>query len=97
MNETNLYHIFEVLSGITLTINVLQTSAISLSICTDFHQDKIDLLKEKLLNDFTIRYNTGLTLFTIRHYKKAHIPEYFSSKEILLEQRSRATLQLVLK
>jgi aspartate kinase len=97
MNETNLYHIFEVLSGITLTINVLQTSAISLSICTDFHQDKIDLLKEKLLNDFTIRYNTGLTLFTIRHYKKAHIPEYFSSKEILLEQRSRATLLFVLK
>ena len=97
MNETNLYHIFEVFSKIGLTINVLQTSAISLSVCTDFHQEKIDLLKEKLLNEFTIRYNEGLTLLTIRHYKNAQIPDLFSSREVLLEQRSRATLQLVLK
>jgi aspartate kinase len=97
MNETNLYRIFKVISNIGLTINVLQTSAISLSVCTDFHQEKIDLLKDKLICDFTIRYNEGLSLLTIRHYKHAQIPEFFSSREVLLEQRSRATLQLVLK
>jgi aspartate kinase len=97
MNESNLSHIFNVLADIKMNINVLQTSAISLSVCTDYHQDKIELLIEKLSGEFKILINHNLTLLTIRHYKNALIPEFVASRKTLLEQRSRATLQLVLE
>lgn len=97
MNETNLYRIFGVLSEIKIPVNVMQTSAISLSVCTDFQKDKLDKLIEKLRNDFTVRYNRDLTLLTIRHYNQGALPDFVASRSVLLEQRSRVTLQLVLK
>ncbi len=97
MNETNLYRIFGVLSDIRMPVNVMQTSAISLSLCTDFQEDKLDKLIENLRNDFTVRYNRDLTLLTIRHYNQGPLPDFVTSRSVLLEQRSRVTLQLVLK
>ncbi len=97
MNETNLHRIFGVLSEIRMPVNVMQTSAISLSVCTDFQEDKLDKLINKLNNEFTVRYNRDLTLLTIRHYNQGSLPDFVASRSVLLEQRSRVTLQLVIK
>lgn len=97
MDETNLYLIFKVLAEIKMSVNVLQTSAISVSVCSDFDAYKLELLKDKLNRDFTIRYNDKLSLLTIRHYKDDQIPDFFANRTILLEQRSRVTLQLVIQ
>lgn len=97
MNETNLYRIFGVLSEIRMPVNVMQTSAISLSVCTDFQKDKLNKLIENLHSEFTVRYNHDLTLLTIRHYNQGPLPDFVASRSVLLEQRSRVTLQLVIK
>lgn len=97
MDEMNLYRIIGVFAELKIPINVMQTSALSLSICTDFNADKLVLLIEKLHLEFTVRYNEHLTLLTIRHYHTANLPEIVEHKDILLEQRSRVTLQLVYK
>ncbi|MFM8951093.1 MAG: hypothetical protein ACKOKB_09985, partial [Bacteroidota bacterium] len=46
---------------------------------------------------FKILYNEGLQLYTVRHYYPSTIESLTHGKEVLLEQRSRLTAQLVLR
>jgi len=97
MSEERLHQLFGSFHRIGLHANLLQASALSLSVCAN--QDA-DLLKKIMAlhgNVYTIKYNQSLELLTIRHYT-AELAERFSKgKEVLLEQRSRVTLQLVLR
>jgi aspartate kinase len=47
--------------------------------------------------DFYVRYNEDVELFTVRHYNAEAIDKLMKDKEVILEQRSRNTLQLVVK
>ena len=51
-----------------------------------------------LRETFRIKYNQGLTLFTIRHYDYSYTmgDEFLKGKKILLQQSSRSTVQYVL-
>jgi len=75
----------------------MQNSAISFSVCTDEQPVKTPLLIERLRTDFRVRYNTGLQLYTIRYYYPSTIDTVTQGREVLLEQRSRTTAQLVMK
>lgn len=97
INESNLSTIFAALSDYRFKINLMQNSAISFSVCTDYDENRLQLLREALQEQFTIHYNTGLTLFTIKNYDEASISRFTQSKTILLEQRSRTTFQFVSK
>ena len=52
---------------------------------------------EQFSKDFYVRYNEGIELFTVRHYNSEATDRLMKDKEIILEQRSRNTLQLVVK
>jgi aspartate kinase len=54
-------------------------------------------LVEKFKDQYSIRYNEGLELVTIRHYDQATINRVTIAKEILLEQRTRQTIRMVMK
>ncbi len=97
MNENLIHFLFGIFSSHQISIHVIQNSAISLSICFDHHPEKLKKLIEKIHTLFTIKYNENLSLLTIRHYSQGCIPEWVNHREVLLEQRSRTTLQLVLK
>lgn len=97
MTETNLHNIFGVLSKLNIHVNLFQTSAISLSFCADFNQHQLDRLFEELHHGYALRFNTGLQLLTIRHYTEAGLKRMSLNKPVLLEQRSRTTVQLVLR
>ncbi|MFT4723482.1 MAG: aspartate kinase, partial [Flavobacteriales bacterium] len=45
---------------------------------------------------FSIRFNKGLELLTIRHYNEAIIKELTNGRNLLLEQRSRNTVRLIM-
>ncbi|MEJ7694541.1 aspartate kinase [Daejeonella sp.] len=96
IDEATLGTIFSSLSAINIKINMMQVSALSLSICCDYNEAKLDRLI-KMLSEFKIRYNTGLELITIRHYTRADIDKIISNRAVLLEQTSRNTAQFVLK
>lgn len=96
MNEHILHTLMGYFDRTRIHINVMQTSALSLSVCFDEDSEKLDSLIKNLEAKFFIRYNGGLTLFTIRHYNQK-LADAISSHTALLEQRSRTTLQLVVK
>ena len=74
----------------------MQNSAITFSVCVDNDPFKIPQLIENLKKEFDVLYNENLKLITIRHYYPSTIEELLKSGEVLLEQRSRHTAQLVL-
>ena len=97
ISEENMALIFGALAQAKLKINVMQNSAISFSVCTDFSERRIAQLLDLLREQFTLHYNTGLTLFTIKNYDAASIARLTEGRGLLLEQRTRGTFQFVCK
>jgi aspartate kinase len=97
MNESNLHKIFGMLSRIDIQANLIQTSAISLSLCADYDSNKLEVLFGDIKDDYSLKYNSGLQLLTIRHYNDLHVEQLLHGKSVLLEQRSRVTAQFVIK
>lgn len=97
ISEQQLTTIFHALSELDIRLNLMQNSAISLSICIDFREDKITKLIERLQQHFEVFYNTGLTLITVKNYDEKTFEKYRKLKGVLLEQSSRSTLQVLIK
>lgn len=97
MNEHILHKLLGCFVETRIHINVMQTSALSLSVCFDEDNSKLEKLIQMLENEFSVRYNSQLTLFTIRHYSQKLADTITHKHTILLEQRSRTTLQIVVK
>jgi aspartate kinase len=95
IDESNLSMIFHSLDRLNIKINLMQNSAVSFSICIDFNEQKISELFKALQYVFDIRYNEKLTLITIKNYDQKTIDELSEGKNILLEQRTRHTFQIV--
>jgi aspartate kinase len=96
-NEQQLSSIFAALSQTNTRINVMQNSAISFSFCVDFRAAKILKLVSELSKDFEVYYNTGLTLITVKNYDAKTFNEYRSKPNVILEQSSRSTLQVLVR
>lgn len=95
ISEENLEVIFGALAQVRLKINLMQNSAISFSVCTDFSAYRLDQLLTALREQFTIHYNTDLELYTIKNYDAASVQRLTTGRELLLEQRTRQTFQFV--
>jgi aspartate kinase len=95
ISEENMSVIFAALAQAKLKINVMQNSAISFSVCVDYSERRVHTLLDLLREQFTLHYNTGLTLFTIKNYDSASIARLTAGKRLLLEQRTRHTFQFV--
>ncbi len=97
MNEHNLQILFQTCDDLRIHANMIQTSALMLSFCFDSDKAKLKQLMACLKNDFSIKYNEGLQLFTIRHYQDGLENDFIKGKKVLVKQSSRSTIQFVLK
>lgn len=97
IDESQIGVIFTALSKRGLKVNMIQNSAISFSFCLDFHEEKALALIEELGKTFEVYYNTGLTLVTIKNYDSDSFNSYKNQKNVVLEQSSRSTLQVLIK
>jgi aspartate kinase len=95
--EDNLSEIFQLFSEHQVKINLMQLSAISFSVCCDNSLEKITPLLEKLKTYFKVLYNEDLELMTVRYFTQQTIDNLIQNKVVLLEQRSRYTVQMVMK
>ena len=96
IGEKELSEIFKVLSDHNIAVNLMQNSAISFSVVfNQVHQD-LENIRQSLELKFSIRFNKGLELLTIRHYNEHIIKELTTGKNLLLEQRSRNTVRLIM-
>ena len=93
----HLSRIFGVFAQNHLKINMMQTSALSFTVCADSIDQRLKKMLELLNTDFKVKYNEYLTLITLRHYTPEYLTAITDGKTILLEQISRNTIQLVVK
>ena len=97
ISEKHISQIFDTLYGLGLEVNTMQNSAINFSINTSFEKNKLEALMKVLENQYAIKYNDGLDLLTIRHYNDEIIKVLTKGRKILLEQRSRNTVRLLMR
>ncbi len=95
--EHNLRDIFRELVHHRIKINLMQNSALSFSICVDWDERKIPAFIKSIEEEFMVKYNTGLELVTIRHYDQPTIDRVTVNKDILLDEKTRHTVQIVMK
>ena len=95
--EENLSQIFTLLAKYKAKANVMQNSAISFSVCLDVHEQVLENLIEELSENYEIRYNYNVELYTVRHYTPAAIRRLTKGRTVLLEQKTRHTVHLVLR
>ena len=93
--EEHMSWIFSILSKHDVSLNLIQNSAVSFSICVDNIKNKIPSLIEDLSKKFTVFYNENVDLFTIRHYNSQSIEKVIKNKQIILQQKSRHTVQFI--
>ena len=93
--ETHMSQIFSILAKHRVSVNLMQNSAVSFSICVDNDSHKIPQLVEDLKGFFKVFCDENLSLFTVRHYTDESIQLFLQDKEIVLEQKSANTMQLV--
>ncbi len=97
ISENHLSDIFGKFAANQIKINTMQNSALSFSACVDYKEEWFEKLVSVLNHTYKVRYNTGLSLLTVRHYGDADIKRLTADKTILLEQFSRNTAQVVYK
>jgi len=95
IEEKHIHAIYEKLKELKLRANMLQLSAITVSLVVDTQLFKLEQLVESLISTFEIRYNEELELLTILKPKAAEIPALMEGYEVLLEQTTRTSYQAV--
>jgi aspartate kinase len=93
-NLSRIFHIF-ITHGIK--VNLVEASAVSIDVCIDDDRMKVDSLISELKDEFSIVYNENVELLSVRHYTPASVTRVSSGMEILLEQRTRSTVRLVVR
>ncbi|MES2726969.1 MAG: aspartate kinase [Bacteroidota bacterium] len=94
--EENLSNIFALFAANGVKINVMQNSAISFTVCVDYNEHKCAQLINELEMHYKVKTNADLELLTISNYETAQPHLFTQNKKILMEQRNRSSLQLVL-
>lgn len=93
----NLSEIFNIIFSNKLKINVMQSTALSFSVCVDNVEGHVQPVIDSLMKNYKVKYNNEIELITIRHYSSEVIDKVVQGRKIYLEQKSRTTLQLVVK
>lgn len=93
--EEHLSKIFALLAKNKIKISLMQNTAISLELCLEDKYGNIDELNKELQKDFQTELLKNLSLYTVRNAKLEDLGDFYKNKNILLEQSSNKTIQVV--
>ena len=94
--EESLSEIFEIIHRHRLKVSLIQSSAVTISVCVDntrFVEDAIEELKQH----FNVTYNDHLSLLTIRGTTPEILERAKDGRTVMLSQTTRRTARLVVK
>lgn len=94
--EESLTWIFTVIEKHRLKVSLIQSSAVSISICVD-NSRYLQTALDELANDFRVTYNENLELLTIRGTTPEVIKENTANREILVQQLTRKIGRFVMR
>ena len=95
MAEHHLSSVFELFSKYRLKVDLIQNSAISFRVCLDNRFDQFDALSQELEAQYAMKFQKGVSLYTIRHFDEKAYEALPEGSKIILEQRTGETLQIV--
>lgn len=95
--EENISDIFKWLHDHKMKVDLIQNSAISFSVCVFDKFNRMDDLLQQLRGRFKVKHTPNISLYTIRHFDQDSADALLDTHELLLEQRAKLTLQLVMK
>jgi aspartate kinase len=95
VGEAPMSRLYDLFGHLKIKPNLIQTGAISLQLCMDDKSDKIDQLAAAASQLFDVQVVKNLTLLTIRHFTKDLMDKMLSGKNILLQQQTKETVQVL--
>jgi aspartate kinase len=95
--EENISDIFKWLHDHKMKVDLIQNSAISFSVCVFDKFNRMDDLLQQLRGRFKVKHTPNVSLYTIRHFDQHSANALLDTHELILEQRAKLTLQLVMK
>ncbi|MCJ7465730.1 MAG: aspartate kinase [Maribacter sp.] len=95
--EDSISELFKLLHDHKMKVDLIQNSAISFSVCVDNKFGRLDELLNLLKSRFKVVHQEGVSLYTIRHFTNEAVESLINGHDVLLEQRGKETLQLVVK
>jgi len=97
MVEESISELFKLFHLHKMKVDLIQNSAISFSVCLDNKFGGLPKVLEQLKSKFKVVHQEGVSLYTIRHFNIKALESLQEGNEILLEQRGKETVQLVVK
>jgi aspartate kinase len=95
--EDSIGDLFKLLHDYKMKVDLIQNSAISFSVCVDNKFNRLSDLLDQLSGKFKVVCHEDVSLYTIRHFNTEAIKSLQNGRDVLLEQRGKETLQLVVK
>jgi aspartate kinase len=95
--EENISEIFKLLHDYKMKVDLIQNSAISFSVCFDNRFGQLPELLQHLKGKYRVKHQEGVSLYTVRHFDSKAIASLLNGRDVLLEQRGKETVQLVIK
>ena len=94
--EESLSEIFDIIHRHRLKVSLIQSSAVTISVCVDNTRFVADAMTE-LQGHFNVTYNDRLSLLTIRGTTPEILERAKAGRAIMLSQTTRRTARLVVK
>lgn len=95
--EDSMSELFKLFHEHKMKVDLIQNSAISFSVCVDNKFGGLEPLLNRLKSKYNVVHQEGVSLYTIRHFDANALESLQNGHEILLEQRGKETVQLVVK
>lgn len=95
ITEENLGLILNAFTQFNIKINLMQSTAVSFSVCTENNSKKLLKINDLLSNEFEIKVQENLKLVTILHHNPAIIMEIMQEKMTFLKQETPQTYSAV--
>jgi aspartate kinase len=89
--------LYEILKDVKIKPNLIQTGAVSLQLCVDDRSEKVGQLAAAASNIFDVQIEKEVEILTIRHYNDTIIATLTKDKQLVLEQKTPSTLQVLYK
>lgn len=93
--EEKLSQIYALLAKYRVKASLIQTSAISFSICADYNAVTFSAMIDEMMIEYEALYNSDVELITIRHYTKDIVDQLVGERVVYVEQRNRLTARFV--
>ena len=94
--EESLSHIFQIIHANRLRVSLIQSSAVTISVCVDNSRFVMPAI-EQLQDAYRVTWNENLSLLTIRGTTPDILKQEQQGRDILLSQLTRRTAKLVIK